>query len=500
MLLKRISTIFQNQSIRRRLITGIETVPKRCLSSGPLPGEPKKPSLVTEIPGPTTASLLKELNDVQQTGSVQLFVDYEKSVGNYLVDVDGNTLLDVYMQISSMPLGYNHPAMLEMLSNPTNQRIIANRPALGVFPGRDWPNKLKTILLRKDVAPPGLSQITTMMCGSCSNENAFKNIFLWYAGKQRQGAPFTKEEMESCMSNQVPGSPRYSILSFKGAFHGRTLGSLSTTHSKYIHKIDVPAFDWPIASFPVYKYPLAENIKENQKEDQRCLAEVEDLIVKYNTEKKVPVAGIIIEPIQAEGGDNHASPEFFQQLQRIAKKHGAALLIDEVQTGGGATGKMWCHEHFNLDSAPEVVTFSKKMQMGGFYHLPELRPPHPYQVFNTWMGDPGKFLLLEAVLDVIKKENLLENSRRVGDYTLQQLFTLENEFPEQINSTRGRGTFIAFTCSTSKLRDEIVKKLHAKGIQSGGCGVQSIRLRPALTFTEYHADIFLDALRSVLKR
>lgn len=74
--------------------------------------------------------------------------------------------------------------------------------------------------------------------------------------------------------NQSPGSPRYSILSFKGAFHGRTLGSLSTTHSKYIHKIDVPAFDWPIASFPVYKYPLEENVKENEREDERCLAEV----------------------------------------------------------------------------------------------------------------------------------------------------------------------------------------------------------------------------------
>lgn len=59
-----------------------------------------------------------------------------------------------------------------------------------------------------------------------------------------------------------------------GAFHGRTLGSLSTTHSKYIHKIDIPAFDWPIASFPAYKYPLNENIRENQQEDKRCLAQV----------------------------------------------------------------------------------------------------------------------------------------------------------------------------------------------------------------------------------
>lgn len=86
-----------------------------------------------------------------------------------------------------------------------------------------------------------------------------------------------------------------------------------------------------------------------------------------------PVAGIIVEPIQSEGGDNEASPYFFQQLQKIAKKHGAGLLIDEVQTGGGATGKMWCHEHFNLESPPDIVTFSKKMLTGGFYHTLDQR-------------------------------------------------------------------------------------------------------------------------------
>jgi len=110
------------------------------------------------------------------------------------------------------------------------------------------------------------------------------------------------------------------------------------------------------------------------------------------------VAGVIIEPIQAEGGDNHASPEFFQELQRVTRKvrlakqlsystlskdilqshvkifqYGAALLIDEVQTGGGPTGKMWCHEYFNLDTPPDVMTFSKKMQLGGYYHSEDLK-------------------------------------------------------------------------------------------------------------------------------
>lgn len=99
---------------------------------------------------------------------------------------------------------------------------------------------------------------------------------------------------------------------------------------------------------------------------------MEELIVKYDKEKDAPVAGVIIEPIQAEGGDNHASPEFFQKLRKLTEKHGAALLIDEVQTGGGPTGKMWCHEYFDLTTPPDVVTFSKKMQMGGYYHTKDL--------------------------------------------------------------------------------------------------------------------------------
>lgn len=104
-----------------------------------------------------------------------------------------------------------------------------------------------------------------------------------------------------------------------GGFHGRTIGVLSTTHSKAIHKLDIPALDWPIASFPRYKYPLEDYVEENKAEDRKCLAEVEEQFEKYNKAGKF-VAGVVIEPIQAEGGDNHASPEFFQELQRITKK------------------------------------------------------------------------------------------------------------------------------------------------------------------------------------
>nr|NVI72056.1 putative 4-aminobutyrate aminotransferase, mitochondrial-like protein [Cucujiformia] len=222
---------------------------------------------------------------------------------------------------------------------------------------------------------------------ACSNENAMKAAFIVYMYKQRGGSKPTAKDLTSTMINQPPGSPNLSVLSFHGAFHGRTLGCLSTTHSKAIHKLDIPSFDWPIASFPNYKYPLDKHQSENKAEDDKCLAEVEELIVKWN-KKGCPVACVIVEPIQAEGGDHHASPDFFRRLQKITKKHGCAFMVDEVQTGCGSTGRMWAHEFWDLTEPPDIMTFSKKMLLGGYFYSDSFRVQEPFRIFNTWMGDP----------------------------------------------------------------------------------------------------------------
>ncbi|RLW01473.1 hypothetical protein DV515_00008004 [Chloebia gouldiae] len=449
----------------------------------------------TEVPGPRSRELMKKLNGIQNAEAVHFFCNYEESRGNYLVDVDGNRMLDLYSQISSIPIGYSHPSLIKLLQQPQNLSTFINRPALGILPPENFTEKLKESLL--SVAPKGLSQVMTMSCGSCSNENAFKAIFMWYRNKERGHNNVTKEELESCMINQPPGCPDYAMLSFMGGFHGRTLGCLATTHSKAIHKLDIPSLDWPIAPFPRLKYPLEDFVKENQQEEARCLEEVEDLIVKYRKKKKI-VAGIIVEPIQSEGGDNHASDDFFRKLRDIARKHGCAFLVDEVQTGGGCTGKFWAHEHWGLDDPADVVTFSKKMMTGGFFHKEEFRPNAPYRIFNTWLGDPSKNLMLAEVIKVIKTEDLLNNATHAGKALLTGLLDLQARYPHLISRVRGRGTFCSFDTPNDATRNKLITIARNKGVVLGGCGDRSIRFRPTLIFKDHHAHLFLNIFSDIL--
>nr|XP_046191212.1 4-aminobutyrate aminotransferase, mitochondrial-like [Oncorhynchus gorbuscha]XP_046191213.1 4-aminobutyrate aminotransferase, mitochondrial-like [Oncorhynchus gorbuscha] len=136
------------------------------------------PSMKTEVPGPRSKELTKQLGEMQNVGAINFFCNYEESRGNYLVDVDGNRMLDVYTQISSIPIGYNHPSLIKVMSNPNNMSAFVNRPALGIMPPENFPEKLAESLL--SVAPSGMSRVQTMACGSCSNENAYKAMFIWY--------------------------------------------------------------------------------------------------------------------------------------------------------------------------------------------------------------------------------------------------------------------------------------------------------------------------------
>jgi 4-aminobutyrate aminotransferase/(S)-3-amino-2-methylpropionate transaminase len=222
------------------------------------PHEPTAPKVVAPAPGPNSAAALKSLNKSFDSAAAYFVSDYTKSVGNYLVDVDGNTLLDVYMQIASIPLGYNHPALIEAAKSPRMVNALVNRPATGNFPGADYEQIVGDVVKH---APKGMSHVWTALSGSDANECAFKAAFIYQAEKRRGTRGFSDEEVKSAMLNEKPGSPDMAILSFESSFHGRTFGALSCTRSKPIHKLDIPAFHWPKAPFPALKYPLEQHVE-----------------------------------------------------------------------------------------------------------------------------------------------------------------------------------------------------------------------------------------------
>lgn len=466
-------------------------------ASSAFPDEPSVPQLKTEVPGPIGTQLNKNLGDVFDNRAAYFVTDYYNSIGNYIADADGNKLLDVYMQIASIGLGYNNPALKQVAKLDEMTTALINRPALACFPGVDYQKVLEDGILK--AAPPGLTKVWTATTGSDANETAFKAAFMLQAARDRGSRDFNQEELISVMNNEAPGASEKCILSFDKAFHGRLFGSLSTTRSKAIHKLDIPAFPWPTAPFPALKYPLKEFEKENKAEETRCLQQLEDTIVGKG---KGNVAALIVEPVQSEGGDNHASASFFQGIRDITLKHNILMIVDEVQTGVAATGKFWAHEHWNLSTPPDMVTFSKKFQAAGFYFRdPELQPRQAYRQFNTWCGDPSKALIARTIVQEIEANNLVAATASVGDYLFNNLSSLFEKYPSHASNIRGQnmGTFIAWDSPNADHRAKFLLACRAKGVNIGGCGEAAIRLRPSLAFNNSHADVLCGVIEDVLR-
>ena len=287
--------------------------------------EPKSPVIasglrgnVSSIPGPRSKAEMKVLNGIQDARTVFFVSDLLKSQGNYIADIDGNLFLDMHCMIASIAVGYNHPRLLEEAKSELWSRVLLNRPALGLVPpqagwidslvSRDGGGSSSSHVGLMDVAPKGLKNVFTAMCGSCANEIALKAAFMHLGQQLRQGSDVTTlpDLMTSCMKNEAPGSPDFAVLSFEGGFHGRLFGSLSLTRSKAIHKVDIPAFgNWPAAPFPRIRYGRSpgEYEAENAAEEARCL-EATEVILKTRNEKGKGsrIAAMIVEPIQGEGG------------------------------------------------------------------------------------------------------------------------------------------------------------------------------------------------------
>lgn len=474
---------------RAKHVRGISTL---CPEDGYFTG----PVINTDVPGPKTLEQKARLSKHQRVEQLMWFCDYENSKGNFLQDIDGNVFLDVFQQIASLPLGYNHPALLERVKSEEFHKTLVNRPAQGVAPGMNMVDQMNSTLMR--VAPKDLTRVQQMMCGACANENAMKAVFSRYNAWRRGSVDPTPLELETCMDGRAPGSPDdLCIVAFDKAFHGRSLATFAISRSKAMHKFDYPSWNWPTAKFPKLKYPLKDFVRENQEEEMRCLDFLENLIRESNA-KGLYVAGVITEPIQSEGGDRHASPDFFRGVQAICHHYNASFIVDEVQTGGGATGSYWLHEQWNLPTPPDAVTFSKKFLLGGFYFSEALFPQHPMRIQNTWLGDPARLAMLETVIDVIERDNLLQRTQLAGNELLRGLEKLQEEFPEFIINARSNGTICAFDLPNAELRDAFIHYTRKNGLAIMGSGDQSVRFRPALIFTSAHSEMAINIVETTL--
>src|SRR5205085_4613299 len=181
----------------------------------------------------------------------------------------------------ALPLGYNHPALLEAWKSGRFDWAAGYRPALGVAPPIQWVEIVERI---QKVAPKGLPKLVTVTTGSEAVENAIKAAFIRFAANRRGSRPWTATDLHETMWNRQPGTNAMKMMSFEGGFHGRSLGALSLTRSKAIHKLDFPAFHWPTAPFPANNFPLAEHAAENRAAEAASLEAVEKRSEEHTSE------------------------------------------------------------------------------------------------------------------------------------------------------------------------------------------------------------------------
>ena len=221
----------------------------------------------------------------------------------------------------------------------------------------------------------------------------------------------------------------------------------------------------------------------------------------FRTDKD-DIAAIIIEPIQGEGGDNHFRPEFFRALRQLADENEAMLIIDEVQTGVGMTGKMWAHQHF---VEPDMIAFGKKMQVCGFLcgrRIDEVKEnvfAVPSRINSTWGGGLTDMVRAQRYLEIIEEEHLVENARVVGDYLLMRLIELAEDVPDVVCNPRGLGLFAAFDVATSDLRAKIRTRCFEKGLIILPSGERAIRFRPALNVSVAEINEGMEIIRGAVR-
>ena len=435
------------------------------------------PKLVCTLPGPKAQAAVEadsRLISPSYTRSYPLVA--KRGRGVRVEDVDGNEFLDFAAGIAVTSTGHCHPQVVSAIQKQAAELIHIS--------GTDFYDEHLTDLADRlsAVAPmPGPHKFFYGNSGAEAIECALK-LARYHTGRQQ-------------------------VISFLGAFHGRTMGALSLTGSKPQQK---RRFSPLVPGVTHIRYPYAYRGCSGgpQAEEEfslGCARYIEEKLFKTILAPE-EVAAIFIEPIQGEGGYVVAPTNFLRELRAICNRHGILLVVDEVQSGAGRTGKWWAIEHSGVE--PDIVCMAKGiasgMPLGICMTRADIMDWVPGSHASTFGGNPVSIAAAIATMDVLEREGIA-NAASVGGKILERLEGWKQTHP-LVGDVRGRGLMIGIELVKDKatrepataLRNRVETLAFERGLMILGCGETSIRLCPPLVVSEQEATVALDILEEAL--
>lgn len=435
------------------------------------------PRIRTKLPGPKSEKLIKKDKIYVSPSYNRVYpVVLDHAQGAYLWDVDGNCYIDFHTGIGVCSTGNCHPRVVEEIKKQTEKSLHIPSASFYHEPVGKLAEKLAQIV-------PGKNGKKTFFTNSGTEavETAFK---LARYNKRR---------------------PR--TIAFIGGFHGRTMGALSLTCSKLNHRRYFAPMVPEVTHVPyAYCYRCPFNLTY-PKCDIACVKFIDDEILQ----KVAPadeVAAIIVEPIQGEGGYIVPPPEYLPRLKALAQKYGILLIMDEIQSGMGKTGKMFAMEHWKMTADIVVVAkaLASGMPLGACIASKELMSWEPGSHSTTFGGNPISCAAALVTIELLEN-GLMQNAEKMGNYIMKHLKRMKNQY-EIIGDVRGKGLMIGIEFVENKktkkpageLSTAVANECFRTGLLLLTCGKSVIRFIPPLIISQHTVDQALDIFEKAVRK
>ena len=432
-------------------------------------------------PGPETKKIIDSDSEFLVTSTKSLPLAAKRGMGSFVEDADGNVFLDFASGISVTNLGHVHPYVTAKVEEQLHK--------LWHFAGTDFYYKEQVDAARS---------IESITPGTFKKKVFFSN----------SGA----ESIEAAIKIAKIFTKKQQFISFIGGFHGRTQGALSMTASKAIQqKGFFPSM--PGVDHVPYPNPFRNAFGiDGYEHPDELVNRTLDFIEKYVLKTYAPpenVAAFLVEPIQGEGGYIVPPMNFHKELRKLAGENNILVIMDEVQSGMGRTGKYFASEHFGVE--PEIITIAKAVAsgipMGAVVINSRLDFPESGLHSNTFGGNVLASVAATATIDTMKRENILENVVKQGSYFKKRLLELKDKY-KSIGDVRGLGLMVAVDFVKDqktrdpdvKLRDKVEYKAFENGLITLSTGTSAVRLIPPLNIKQSEIDMGIEALEKAIKQ